>query len=143
MKRRTFLAVCGAGTTVTLAGCLGGRATSGDDVVGMSIDSFRPEELTVPPGTTVEFANTSSHGHTVTATGLPDEADESEYFATGGFDSEDEAWDAYEQNSAGVLTQGQSYSNEFVTPGRYDYICIPHIRQDMRGVIYVDEDASE
>jgi plastocyanin len=144
MHRRTFLAAVGVGTTTAMAGCLvDGRSVAGDTTVGMTMDSFRPEELTVPPGTTVEFVNTSTHGHTVTATNLPDEADDSEYFATGGFDSEEEAWDGWENEVKGVLSEGEIYEHEFVTPGRYDYICIPHIRAGMKGVIYVDEDAED
>ena len=144
MNRRAFLGACGTGASVALAGCLaGGRSPSGDEVVEMTIDSYRPKELTVPPETTVEFVNTSNHGHTVTAVNIPDEADDSEYFASGGFDSEEEAWEGWEANNGGIFTQGESFTNEFITPGKYDYICVPHIRVDMVGVVYVDEDAAE
>lgn len=142
MHRRTFLAVTGAGATAALAGCLAsGTETTGDEIVEMTMDSFRPDELTVPPETTVEFVNTSSHGHTVTATSLPEEADDSEYFASGEFESNEVAQESWEQNNGGILTPGESYENEFITPGQYDYICIPHIRVGMRGVINVDPDA--
>lgn len=144
MKRRAFLATSGVGISVGLAGCLpvsGGPDHDGDVEVQMTIDSFRPEELTIPPETTVAFVNTSNHGHTVTGTRIPDEADDTEYFASGGFDSEDEAWDGWEEDNGGIFTQGEWYENEFVTPGTYEYICIPHIRVDMRGKIHVDPDA--
>lgn len=144
MKRRAFLALAGAGATAGLAGCFDGQAAAtGDNRVEMTMDSFRPEELTVSPGTTVEFVNTSSHGHTVTGVSIPDEADDSEYFASGDFDDETAAQQSWEKNNGGILVQGETYENEFVTPGRYDYICIPHIRVGMQGVIHVEEGADE
>lgn len=140
MKRRAFLALAGAGASATLAGCFDGQAAAAEDNrVTMTQAKFRPRELTVPVGTTVKFDNTSSHSHTVTASGLPEEADDSEYFASGGFDSYDAAKSAWDANAGGKLEPGDTFENEFTTPGRYDYVCIPHIRADMVGVIHVEE----
>jgi len=143
MNRRTFLVVAGAGTGVALAGCLEGGEAAGDHDVGMTISSFRPEELTVEAGTAVEFLNTSDHSHTVTAyQGLyPDGA---EYWASGGFDSQDAAiddWQSTEQR--GKLEPGESYEHTFELPGTYEYYCIPHERSNMVGTIVAEEPTSE
>ncbi len=138
MDRRTFVATVGTGVTLGVAGCLdGGAQAAGDHDVGMTIDSFRPEELTVEAGTRVTFYNTSSHGHTVTAFqgAYPDGA---EYFASGGYDTEAEAREAYENNNGGVLTPGDQFEHEFSAPGRYDYFCLPHLDVDMIGAIQVE-----
>lgn len=137
MDRRTFLAAAGAGVTASAAGCLGlARETEGDEVVEMTIDSYRPEELTVSPGTTVEFLNTSNHGHTVTASDIPEEA---EYFASGGFESYDAAFEGWEENNGGVFTQGDSFLHTFEVTGDHHYVCIPHLDVDMVGVVTVEE----
>lgn len=143
MKRRAFLALVGAGVSTSLAGCFDGQAAATEDNrVTMTQVAFRPVELTVPVGTTVIFDNTSSHSHTVTASGLPEAAGGSEYFASGGFDSYDAAKSAWDAKAGGKLEPGDTFENEFTTPGRYDYVCIPHLRADMVGVIHVEEQDS-
>ncbi|MEF8815070.1 MAG: plastocyanin/azurin family copper-binding protein [Halovenus sp.] len=140
MDRRTFLTVTGTGIATGLAGCLGiSGGSTGNHDVGMSIDSFRPDSLTVTPGTTVEFLNTSSHTHTVTAfgDGIPEDA---AYFASGGFGSEEAAREAWNDGLGGGLREGDSFEHTFEIPGRYDYFCIPHLRSDMVGVIHVEDD---
>jgi len=142
MDRRTFLAAAGTGAVFGLAGCVDalpfeeGNAR-GDNVVTMSIDSYRPEELTVTVGTTVTWENTSGHGHTVTAYegGIPDEA---AYWASGGFDDEQAARDGWEANNGGVFYQGESWEYTFETPGRHQYFCIPHEDSGMLGFVDVE-----
>lgn len=140
MDRRTFLTAAGTGATLAVAGCLDGSgAATGDYDVGMTIDSYRPEELTVEPGTTVEFVNTSSHAHTVTAfqDAYPDGA---EYWASGGFDNEEAAIDGwYSSEQRGKLATRESYEHTFEVPGTYGYYCIPHIEAEMMGRIIVEE----
>lgn len=140
MQRRTVLATVGSTFVAGLAGCLGDDCEQPEDgVVGMTIDSYCPEELTVDAGTTVEFRNTSSHAHTVTAfqDSYPDGA---EYWASGGFDSEQEAEDAwYSRNQGGKLAQGDSFEHTFEVPGNYGYYCVPHIDADMIGAVIVEE----
>jgi len=138
MDRRTFLAATGAGVSTALAGCSGffNAAAAGENTVGMTINRFRPEELTVDAGTTVEFQNTSSHAHTVTAYegGIPDEA---EFFATGGFESEMAAREGWE-NQRGLLYEGESWEYTFEIPGTYQYFCIPHEDSGMIGFVEVE-----
>jgi len=139
MDRRTFLATAGVGLSSGLAGCFGvfDAAATGENTVGMTINRFRPDELTVEPGTTVEFANSSSHAHTVTAYegGIPPEA---EFFATGGFESETAAREGWARQK-GLLYTGDRWEHTFEIPGRYDYFCIPHEDSGMIGVIEVEE----
>lgn len=147
MDRRTFLAATGAGATLGLAGCVealpfeDGNAR-GDDVVTMSIDSFRPEEITVEVGTTVTWENTSGHGHTVTAYegGIPDEAT---YWASGDFDGERAARDGWEGDNSGVFYQGESYEHTFEVVGTHQYFCIPHEDSGMLGFVNVEPAATE
>ena len=137
MDRRTFLATAGVAVSAGFAGCFGDAAAAGENTVGMSINSFRPEELTVSAGTTVEFVNSSSHGHSVTAYGggIPEGAD---YFATGGFESEAAAREGWESQK-GIIYQGDSFEHTFEIPGQYQYFCIPHERDGMIGLITVEE----
>jgi plastocyanin len=142
MNRRRFLVTAGSALTVGLAGCIDGGEAAGDHDVGMTQVSFRPEELTVEAGTTVTFRNTSSHGHTVTAFqgSYPEGA---EFFASGGYDSESEARDAWKSGNGGVLKQGEEFTHEFSVPGRYGYYCIPHIDAGMEGAVIVTEPDSD
>jgi plastocyanin len=143
MDRRRFLAVAGAGSAVSIAGCTSiaesigfetGVAVSAD--VEMTISSFRPTELEVEAGETIEFRNTSSHTHTVTAfeEARPDGA---EYFASGGYDSRQEAEGAWYDRGGGAIEPDQSFEHTFEVPGEYGYFCIPHLTADMIGTIQV------
>jgi len=108
--------------------------------VGMGAKEFRPVELRVPPGTTVTWLNTNKQGHSVTAyeDGLPDGAD---YFASGGFDSEQTAREEWGASTGGTLFQGQTYEHTFEIEGTYPYFCIPHEVGGMVGAVIVSEDA--
>lgn len=146
MDRRSFLTAVGTGTLAALAGC---TSVLGDDPeydVGMSASAFVPDLLRVDVGTEVVWYNNSSRGHTVTAYGdrIPAEA---AYFASGGFDSEDAARDAFwdwqddpeSTDRSGMLTTGEYYSHTFEVPGEYHYVCLPHEQGGMVGTIVVEE----
>jgi plastocyanin len=91
---------------------------------------FTPDMAVIQAGTTVRFVNTSSEAHTVTAY---DRA--AVYFSSGGFESEEEARD----NLADALIgQEGTYEVTFDEPGKYDYFCIPHEGQGMKGTIEVE-----
>jgi len=142
MERRSFLRTVGAvGVGTALAGCPAGGATSGDHDVGMTTRKFRPAKLEVPPGTTVVWKNTSSHAHTVTAyeSQIPDGAD---YWASGDFDSQADAVDAWTGGFGGRLSQSQSFEHTFEVVGTHHYYCIPHEASGMKGRIVVTEDAT-
>lgn len=139
MDRRTFLATVG-GTAVALAGCLSADATAEYDI-GMSTNRFLPDAFAVAPGTTVVWKNTSSHAHTVTAyeDRIPEDA---AYFASGGYDSEGAARDAWDNSRGGAIDGGRTYEYTFEQPGTYHYVCIPHERNGMVGTIRVTESAT-
>ncbi|MFB6362043.1 MAG: plastocyanin/azurin family copper-binding protein, partial [Halobacteriales archaeon] len=86
MNRRSALRTLGGALAVGLSGCLGG---GGDEpkTVRMVDLAFKPPEISVAAGRTVEWVNDSEIGHTVTAYGeqLPSGAP---YWASGGFETE-------------------------------------------------------
>ena len=138
MYRRRFLARAGAagvvvGGPATLAGCL----DEGYDV-GMTAEAFVADELTVAVGDTVVWENTSTRTHTVTAYegGIPDAAD---YFASGGYDGERAAREAWNEAFGGGLESGDRFSHTVTVPGRYDYVCIPHEEGGMYATVFVEE----
>jgi plastocyanin len=145
-----MLASTGALTIgVSLAGCGGdsgggggnGGAGGGGNVVDMPSELvYDPDTLTVSVGDTVTWENTGSIGHSVTAyeDEIPDDA---EYFASGGFDSEQAARDAYTpgDTEAGDIPAGESWEHTFETAGTHEYFCIPHEQAGMVGTIEVEE----
>jgi len=141
VDRRTFLATTGAlagGLTAGLAGCLGSGAGSEDHDIGMSSSTFLPAEYHVEPGTTVVWKNTSTHAHTVTAyeNTLPEGT---EYFASGDYETEEKARDAWYESGGGAIYAGKTFSHTFEQPGRYSYVCIPHETSNMVGTILVGD----
>jgi plastocyanin len=139
MDRRTYLRL-GAGTGAgLLAGCLDSRRAAGGDYdVGMSTDAFDPREITATVGEEVVWRNTSKQGHTVTAyeDSLPADAD---FFASGGYASEQAARDAWVDSFGGRLVSGDTFSHTFEVAGEYPYFCIPHERAGMVGTVVVEE----
>ncbi|MFB6128424.1 MAG: plastocyanin/azurin family copper-binding protein [Halorhabdus sp.] len=139
VDRRTFLASAG-GLAAGLAGCLGSGAASNEHDIGMSSSDFLPAEYHVEPGTTVVWKNTSTRAHTVTAYEniLPEGA---EYFASGGYESEKRARDAWYGSGGGAIYPGGTFTHTFDQPGRYPYVCIPHESSNMTGTIIVGSGA--
>jgi plastocyanin len=117
---------------IVFASCSGGAE---GDVLMTSAQRFEPSTITVSVGQRVTFANDSSEAHTVTAfqNEIPDGA---EYFASGGFDSEE---DARDNVSDGFIGGGETFSVRFDTPGTYEYVCIPHEPTGMTGTVVVEE----
>ncbi|MFB6308231.1 MAG: plastocyanin/azurin family copper-binding protein [Haloarculaceae archaeon] len=140
MDRREFLCGVAGGGVLGLAGCLGSASSTEYDI-GMSTRKFKPATFAVTPGTTVVWRNTSSQGHTVTAyeDGLPDGAD---YWASGGFDSEEAAREAWGKDTAGSVFSGETFEHTFEVPGEHAYFCIPHESRGMVGTVVVTEDAT-
>jgi plastocyanin len=126
--RRTALLLAALALGVS---CSGGDSSGGPVVEMLEGHRFDPGIAVVSAGTTVTFANESEEAHTVTAVdGVP------RYFASGGFASEDEARDDL---SDGLVAPGESYEVTFDEPGTYDYFCIPHEDEGMKGTIEVEE----
>ena len=145
MDRRSALATLGTGCLGVLAGCASVLGADIDYDIGMSAAAFVPQRLRVDVGTEVVWYNNSSRGHTVTAydAGIPEEAS---YFASGGFEDETAAREAFwdwrddpEGTGGGMLTSGESYRHTFEVPGEYRYVCLPHEQGGMVGTIVVEE----
>ena len=149
MNRRGFLAA-GSGLAATaLAGCIGPSLADSDYDIGMSSNAFSPQDPVedasqpthrVSVGGTVTWANTGSRKHTVTAyeSAIPDSAD---YWASGGFDSEAAAREAWRENlkDGGNIVPGDTFEVTFAVPGEHYYFCVPHEGAGMRGKILVEE----
>ncbi|QLH84044.1 plastocyanin/azurin family copper-binding protein [Halosimplex pelagicum] len=98
--------------------------------------AYAPKRIEVSAGTTVTFENVGNVGHTVTAyeEEIPDGAT---YFASGDFESQQAASDAYSSEQAGNVPAGESYEHTFETTGTYEYYCIPHELNGMVGYVKV------
>ncbi|NGM71503.1 halocyanin [Natronolimnobius sp. AArcel1] len=149
MNRRVYLAAAGTSVAASLAGCTSAlnlfddsssTPCSDDDCdIGMSRNSFLPEEYEATVGDTVVWMNTSGADHTVTALedGIPDDA---EYFASGGYDDEETARADWHDSMGGRIGPRQTFEHTFEIPGRYVYICEPHFEPgSMSGVVIVSE----
>lgn len=111
------------GTETTGGGGGGGGGGGTTHTVDMTDQLvFDPDSITIAPGDTVVWENVGSVGHSVTAYGdeIPGDA---EYFASGGFDGEDAARNAYPD---GEVAGGESFEHTFEVEGEYGYFCIPH-----------------
>jgi plastocyanin len=78
---------------------------------------FQAPQLQVAVGDTVNWSFVNA-GHTATSARR-----------------QAERWDS------GSAAAGQRYAHTFETPGRYQYICVPHEAFDMKGVVTVGTDA--
>lgn len=114
---------------VALAACGssgGNPATSSrppGDRVELKLVAYRPDRLTVTPGTKVTWTQRDPGVHTVTA-GTVDQG------AAGVTVAPDGTYDS------GNLTTGESYSHTFSEPGTYRYFCRIH-PATMRGTVTV------
>jgi len=99
---------------------------------------FDPDTVTVGPGDTVVWKNTSSHAHTVTAyeDAVPEAAD---FFASGGFETQDAAEQGWVDGTEGAFYEGETFEHTFEVAGEYNYFCIPHEASGMVGVVEVTE----
>ena len=145
MHRRAYLAAVGTAASAGLAGCLSVLSTAEDDPcagddchIGMSRNEFLPAEYEVAVGETVVWKNTSGADHTITAAenSLPDGA---AYFATGGYEDEETAREAWHDERGGRLGTRETFEHTFEVPGTYHYVCIPHERGGMVGTVVVTE----
>ena len=145
-RRRALERIGALVVSVTVAGCSGngggdgGGGDGGPTLVEMTDELvYDPEEVTVSVGDTVTWETVGAVGHSVTAyeDGVPDGAD---YFASGGFDTEQAARDAYVpgETDAGDVPSGESYEHTFDTAGTYEYFCIPHEGSEMVGTVVVE-----
>lgn len=115
----------------------GGSSWAQTSTVDMTDElTFEPKQIEVSAGTTVTWENVGSIGHTVTAydDGIPDGA---AYFASGEYEDEATAKDAYSSEQGGNIPEGETYEHTFETKGTYEYYCIPHELSGMVGSVRV------
>ena len=87
---------------------------------------FEPANITVKAGATVRWVNMSDNRHTGT--------DDPEFEKLPGqalLPAGDQPW------SSPFISEGESFTREFVTPGKYQYFCRNHGQFGMVGVITV------
>ena len=82
-------------------------------VVKMEGYHFKPDKITIEPGTTVEWINTDKKAHTVT--------------------DDHDSWDS------GNLKPGETFSRRYDDQGTFKYYCIPHREAQMTGTIVVKQ----
>lgn len=87
---------------------------------------FSPETVTIRVGQTVQWVNSSSVAHTVTA--VPDKAaDPKDVHLPKGA----------QPFGSGIVSPGKTFTYTFTVPGRYKYFCIPHEFAGMIGKVIV------
>jgi plastocyanin len=108
-----------------------------DHVVKMKAVAFEPESLTISQGDTVAFEYAGGEPHCVFAyeDEIPEDA---EYWASGGFDSQDAAETGWNEEKKGAVQSGQSYVHTFETTGTHGYYCLPHEAAGMVGEVVVE-----
>lgn len=87
---------------------------------------FEPAEVTIRPGETVVWKNTTVLVHTVTA--IPDSAANPEHVHLP---------DGADPFASGRLDPGATFQHTFTASGTYDYFCIPHEAAGMLGTVVV------
>lgn len=95
-------------------------------VVDMGLISYVPKTITLRPGDTVEWRNTSVLTHTVTDD--PRLADHPEDYSLPS---------GAALFSSGNIHPGQVFMHKFTTPGTYHYFCTHHDNYGMTGTVIV------
>lgn len=135
-RRRVLLTVA---SSLLLSGTFWRRVNAAEEfTIDMASSSsgshvwFRPRGLHIQPGQTVRWVNTDvGNVHTVTAY-HPDNRKPQR------IPTDTAAWDS------GYLLPDAAFTMVFITPGIYDFFCIPHEQAGMVGRIIVgDIDAVE
>lgn len=137
-RRRQFLKSMGgvvmAGVLAGCAGDSGGGHGEEGNIIEMNDDlKFVPDTFEVAVGETVTWENVGSVEHSITAY-EDDISEDAAYIASGGFDSESTARNAWPDGS---IAGGETYEHIFDTAGEYQYFCIPHEGAGVKGMITV------
>ena len=134
LHRRALLVTVTTGFVGSLAGCAWDPSFPDADVIagpdGQLV--FEPAELTVAVGGTVAWGFPTS-GHNVSC--RPNDSDEvrlpddAEPFASYGPE---------ESPRRSLVPRGETYEYTFHEKGTYEYVCIPHVNQGMKGTIHIE-----
>jgi plastocyanin len=107
-----LLIVAHSAHAVSNRGAASDHETQGKVVeVKMEGYHFKPDKITIEPGTTVEWINTGKIVHTVT--------------------DDNDTWDS------GGLKPGEKFSHRYDQKGTFKYYCIPHEEAQMTGTVIV------
>ena len=117
-------------TLILIASAMAACSSEGTTVAMVDGRRFEPATLTVSVGDNVIWTNESDESHTVTS--LSSGADS---FGSGNFDSVSQARGSLTE---ALITPGGDYSVQFTDSGTYEYVCIPHEDQGMKGTIVVE-----
>jgi len=116
-------AAAGAAGTAAAQEEGGGGGGSKEVIVGPGGSLvFEPAELTIAPGTTVNFV-WESDNHNIVVESQPDGA----------------GWEGTKGGASKTYNTGHEYSHTFETTGTYEYFCQPHKTAGMVGSITVQE----
>jgi plastocyanin len=111
------LAACGGGSSSS-APSVGGGVSGGGAGKTVTVTEqnlkFKPANLTIPAGTTVEWVNKDTVDHNVTSQG-----------------------NSPAQLNSGTMAPGRTWTFTFTKPGVYKYDCTFHVAQHMVGTITV------
>ena len=115
----------GNGTAGTPMGDGGGGGPTQEVIVGPGGNLvYEPADLTIAPGTTVNFV-WESDNHNIVVENQPEGAN----------------WEGTEGGEGQTYNTGHEYSFTFETEGTYDYYCAPHLSAGMEASITVSADA--
>ena len=131
MMRKPWALILAVVVTLSFAACSKDVAAKGG-VQMVAGHQFSPRSVEITVGETLTFTNETAESHTVTAYERSPAG--SEYFASGGFSSEEAARDDV---AGGLIEEGATYSVTLDEPGTYEYFCIPHESDGMKGTIVV------
>jgi len=92
---------------------------------------FEPQEVTIKVGEAVAWVNDSPIPHTATGDPAQNPVDTTRPELV-------QLPDGAEPWGSELLQPGQTYAHTFVVPGRYAYICVPHVLSGMQGTITVE-----
>jgi plastocyanin len=128
--RKTFRHLACISFLLLLGGCSGPAynppAALTAAVVDMGFMSYRPSTVTIKPGDTVEWRNSSFLTHTVT-----DEPTRAEVAGSAKLPAGAATF------NSGDIPAGQIYTHRFLVPGTYRYFCKHHDKHGMIGTIVV------
>lgn len=99
-----------------------GNGGGGTETVMVVDNEYQPDDLTIEPGTTVQWI-WEGNNHNINPTEQPDDSD----------------WEGH----LPLEDEGFEYEHTFEVEGNYEYVCDPHVGVGMVATIEVTEDAEE
>lgn len=142
-ERREFLRLIAGLGAFVLSGCVSSGTSQNEVPLGEDttvVESgpggtyrFEPESVTIKTGEKIRWTFPTS-GHNVCC--VPEDSDEVE------LPSDAEPFSSYDSDESPMTTvpKGEIYEHTFNTPGKYVYVCVPHVNFGMIGTVVVEEE---